>query len=78
MGQVLYKLGFTGGSDGKETTCNAGDTDLIPELERFPWRRYWLRAPVFLPGESHEQRSLVGCSPQGLREADPTEQLTLV
>ena len=28
-----------------------------------PWRRKWLPTPVFLPGESHGQRSLVGHSP---------------
>ena len=30
---------------------------------------------VFLPGESHEQRSLVGCSPWGRKESDTTERL---
>ena len=30
-----------------------------------PWRRKWQPIPVFLPGESHEGRSLVGYSPQG-------------
>ena len=29
--------------------------------------------PVFLPGECHEQRNLVGCSPWGLKESDTTE-----
>ena len=33
-------------------------------------------APVFLPGESHGQRSLVGYSPWGCKELDTTEQLT--
>ena len=28
-----------------------------------PWRREWLPAPVFLPGEFHEQRSLAGYIP---------------
>ena len=32
--------------------------------------------PVFLPGESHRQRSLVGYSPWGRKELDTTEQLT--
>ena len=31
------------------------------------WRRTWHPTPVFLPGESHGQRSLVGCSPRGLK-----------
>ena len=51
------------GSDGKESACNAGDPGSIPGLGRFPWRRKWQPTPVFLPGESHGQRSLAGCSP---------------
>ena len=37
------------------------------------WRRQWHSTPVFLPGKSHGQRSLVGCSPWGRRESDVTE-----
>ena len=51
----------------KKWPANAGDTreaGLIPGLGRFPWRRKWQPAPVFLPGEDHGQRSLVGYSPQ--------------
>ena len=40
------------------------------------WKRKWQPTPVFLPGESHGQRSLVGCSPWGHRESDTTERLT--
>ena len=40
----------------------------------FPTRSYnHLCDPVFLPGESHGQRRLEGCSPQGCRELDTTE-----
>ena len=41
---------------------DAGDAGSIPELGRAPggWRRAWLPTPVFLPGEFHGQRSLVG------------------
>ena len=35
-------------------------------------RRKWLLTPVFLPEESHEQRSLVGHGPQGHTESDTT------
>ena len=38
-------------------------------------RRQWQPTPVLLPGKSHGQRSLVGCSPWGLEESDTTEQL---
>ena len=37
------------------------------------WRRKWQPTPVFLPGESHGQRSLVGCSPWDCTESDMTE-----
>ena len=39
------------------------------------WRRQWHPTPVFLPGESHGRRSLVGCSPWGREELDTTEWL---
>ena len=65
------------GSDGIESACSAGDPDLIPGSGRFPWRREWLPTPVFLPGESHGQRSRVDYSPWGHRESDMTERLTL-
>ena len=35
----------------------------------------WLPTPVLLPGKSHGQRSLVGCSPWGRWELDTTERL---
>ena len=44
-------------------------------------KRKWQPAPVFLPGEFHAQRSLVGYSPYspwGCKELDMTEQLTLL
>ena len=37
------------------------------------WRREWQLIPVFLPGESHGQRSLAGSSPWGHKESDTTE-----
>ena len=41
------------------------------------WRRKWQATPVFLPGESHGRRSLVGCSPRGPKESDMPERLRL-
>ena len=38
-----------------------------------PWRREWQPTPVFLPGESHGRRSLMGCGPKGFEESDMTE-----
>ena len=37
-----------------------------------PWRRKWLPIPVFMPGESHGQRNLVGYNPWGCKELDMT------
>ena len=47
-----------------------------PWMRKIPWRRAWQPIPVFLPGESHGQRSLVGCSPWGPKESDMTERLS--
>ena len=41
-----------------------------------PWRREWLPPLVFLPGESHGQRSLAGYNPWGHKESDMIEPLT--
>ena len=47
-----------------------------PWVGKTHWRRKWQPTPVFLPGESHGQRSLVGYSPWGHKESDTTECLT--
>ena len=49
-----------------------------PWFGKIPWRRKWQPTPVFLPGESHGQRSLVAYSPWGRKESDMTEQLHLL
>ena len=43
-----------------------------PQVEKIPWRRKWQPIAVFLPGESHGQRSLAGYSPWGRKEANTT------
>ena len=45
-----------------------------PWVRKIPWSRKWQTTPVFLPGESHGQRSLAGYSPWGHRESDATER----
>ena len=55
---------------GKETICNVGDAGSIPGSgTQQP-------TPVFLPGGSHGQRSLVGCRPGGRKESDTPERLS--
>ena len=41
----------------------------------YRWKSKWQPTPVFLPGESHGRRSLVGYSPRGHKESDTTEWL---
>ena len=62
------------GSGCEEPACNAGDPGSIPGSGRIPGGG--MATPVFLPGESQGQRSLVGCRSQGHKELDTTERLT--
>ena len=43
---------------------------------KIPWEREWQPTPIFLPGEFHGQRNLVGYSSRGHKESDTTERLT--
>ena len=44
-----------------------------PWFGKIPFRRKWQPAPVFLPGNSHGQRSLIGYSSWGHKELDTTK-----
>ena len=65
-------MGFPGGSDSKESTCNARP-GFDPWVRKIPWRRKWQPTPVFFPGKSHGLRSLAGYSPWGHKESDMNE-----
>ena len=60
-------LGLPWWLSGKEPTCQCRRRRFDPWVRKIPWRRKWHLTPVLLPGESHGQRSLVGCSPWGRR-----------
>ena len=47
-----------------------------PWIRKISWRRKHQPTTVFLPGESHGQRSVVSYSPWGRKESDRTEQLS--
>ena len=67
-----------GGARGKEHSCHCRRhkrLGLDPWVGNIPWRREEQLISVFLPGESHGQRSLAGCSPWGRKESGTTEQL---
>ena len=62
-----------GSASGKELACQRRRHKLCgfdPWVRKIPCRRKWQPTPVFLPGESHGGRSLVGYSPQGLSLGD--------
>ena len=72
----ILPWGFPGITSGKEPACQCrrqerqfwslGQEDPLEE-------EMYFSTPVFLPGESHKQKSLVGYSPQGNKESDTTE-----
>ena len=60
----------------KNLPASAGNISrhwIHPWVRKISWRREWQPTPIFLPGESHGQRSLAGCSPWGCKELDTTE-----
>ena len=68
--------GFPGGTNGKEPACQCKRfkrLEFNSWVRKIPWRRKWQPTPLFLPGESHGQRSLVGYSPWNHKESDRTE-----
>ena len=67
------KMGISGSGSGREHTCQCRRRKthrFDPQVGKIPWRRAWQLTPVFLPGKSHGQRSLAGCSPWGCIESD--------
>ena len=66
--------GFPGASVLKRI-CQCRTCRFNPWVRKIPWRRKWQPTPVFLPGKSHGQRSLAGCSPWGCKESDTTKRV---
>ena len=61
---------------GRLQSMGSLESDTTERLSLFPfmhWRRKWQPTPVFLPGESQGQGSLVGCRLWGRTELDTTE-----
>ena len=72
------QLGLPRWRSNKEAACQCRRCrrqGFDPWVGKSPWRRKWQPTPVFLPGEFHGQRSLVGYSPRGHKKLDTTEQL---
>ena len=54
----------------KNLPADAGD---LRDITKMTWRRAWQPTPVFLPEDSHGQRSLAGNHLKGCKESDTTE-----
>ena len=70
--------GFPSDASGKESSCQrtrCKGCRFNPWIGKIPWRRKWQPTPVFLPGEFHAQRSLVGYCPWGCKDSDTTEHM---
>ena len=72
----LYTAVLPGGSDGKESSCKAGDPSSIPRLGRSPGGVHGNPLQYSCLEDPHGQRSLVGYSPWGCKESDVTEWLS--
>ena len=69
-------MGLVGVDIGKESVCQCKrckSRGFSPWVGKVPWSRKWQPTPVFLPRESHAQRSLAGYSPLSHKELDTTE-----
>ena len=77
QGEAWKERGCPGGSDGKESACDAGDLGSIPGLGRSSGKRNGYTFRYSCLENPHGQRSLAGYSPWGCQESDTTEQLTL-
>ena len=68
---LSWRLGLSRWLSGQESACQCKRSQRRPGFHpwvgKTPWRREWQPTPVFLPGESHGQRSLVGYSSWGCR-----------
>ena len=72
-------MAFPGGTIGKEPACQSRRhkrCGFNPWVRKIPWGRAWAPTPIFLPEESHGQRSLKGYGPRGHTESDMTERLS--
>ena len=70
---IAHMIDFPGGLVAKNSPDNSGDMGSILWSGKIPWRRKWQATPIFLPGKSHGQRTLVGCSSWVHKESDMTE-----
>ena len=61
----MVDIGLRCWLSGKESACQCRRRGFDPWVRKIPWRRKWLPTPVFLPGESHGDRSMTGYQSTG-------------
>ena len=74
---MMTYMGFPGGSDGKDSACNAGDLGSIPGSGRSPGEGKSNPLQYSCLENPHGQRNRAGYSPWGRKELDMTELVTL-
>ena len=72
-GHVYLHLGFPKWLNSKEYAYQSRRHGFDSWVRKIPWRRKGQLTPVFLPGNSHGQRSLGDYSPWSHKESDMTE-----
>ena len=72
VSKIFYVMGYPHGSVIKNYPPSAGDAGSISGSGRSPWRRKWQSTPVFLPGESHRQRTWQSAVHRVEKELDMT------
>ena len=68
-------MGFSGGWDHKESSCDVGDPCFNAQVGKIPWRRDWQPTPVSLPGEFCGQRGAWLTAVHGVAEELDTVEL---
>ena len=72
---IGYPFWYSWASLVAQMVKNPPAIGFYPWVGKIPWRRAWQPTPLFFPGESHGQRSLMSYSPWGCKELDLTEWL---
>ena len=72
FGNGKSTIGLPWQLSGKESTWQCRRHGFDPCVGKVPWKRKWQPTPVFLPGKSHGQWSLAGCSLWGHKELNTT------
>ena len=78
MDSDVHLLGFLGSAVVRNLLAmqEHGRCKYSPWVGKIPWRSKWQPTTVFLPGQSHGERSLVVYSSWGCKESDMAERLS--